>query len=776
MKRISQTISKTIKCISLLLFLTLSQIGYAEVWSARWIGCSDHQQSAGLRAAYFRKTADLIEVPAEYVIHVSADNRYKLYVNGTLASWGPARSDLYNWNYEIVDIAPYLHEGKNTIAAIVWNYGETRPVPQMGTDEISFLLRVKQGDPVFNSDESWQVLTDNAYSTFDEFTVPGYFAAGCGERFDGRHYPWGWKWSEEKGHSRWESAHPMDFAFDKGERDRWGHSLVPRSIPQMEMKETSAGEIELPITIEPHTRKTILIDRDSLTTAYLHLTTSGGKGARLEVCYAEALFNPYMPDVWHASKPHRDTVEGKLMLGNKDLFLIDGGLHRQMTTLWWRTWRYLQLDVETFDDSLTIEHIGATFTAYPFVKESHLQTNEELRQMEEIGWRTARLCANETYMDCPYYEQLQYFGDTRIQAMITMYNTRDSLMPRHAIEQGRMSMTADGITQSRYPSSLPQMISSYSLSWIGMLYDYWMMRDDRDWLLQYLPAARSILGWYEGYLREDMSLNRIPHWFFADWANEFINGEPNYSKEGTSAYQDLVLILALREQAAMESAFGIAALGDYYSNLAQRMAETIKPKYWNVLRGLLSDTLEQNAYSQHVNVLAILADIFTPEEARIICSTVISDSTLIKGTFYFRYFIQLAMDKAGLADCWLDTLQPWRDQMVMGLTTWAETPEPSRSDCHAWSAHLNIEFYRMLLGIHSAAPGFSKVHLTPALGYLQEAVGSIPHPAGTISVAYKKMKNCLYANVVLPEGITATLEWKGRCIEINSSREVVIVD
>lgn len=764
------------KGIYLLLFLTLAQIGYAEVWPAMWIGSDKHLQSSGLRVAYFRKTANLIKVPAEYVIYVSADNRYKLYVNGTLASWGPARSDIYNWNYEIVNIAPYLHKGENTIAAIVWNYGEMRPVAQMGTDEISFLLRVKQGDPVFNTDESWQVLTDNAYSTFDEFTVPGYFAAGCGERFDARHYPWGWEQGEKNECSEWESAYPMDYAFDKGERDRWGRSLVPRSIPQMEMKKTSAGDIELPITIKPYTRKTILIDRDSLTTAYLHLTISGGKGARLEVCYAEALFNSNMPDIWHASKPHRDIVEGKLMLGNKDLFLIDGGLHRQMTTLWWRTWRYLQLTIETFDDSLTIEHIGATFTAYPFVKESHLQGNDELRQMEEIGWLTARLCANETYMDCPYYEQLQYFGDTRIQAMITMYNTRDSLMPRHAIEQGRMSMTADGITQSRYPSSLPQMISSYSLSWIGMLYDYWMMRDDRDWLRQYLPAARSILGWYEGYLREDMSLNRIPHWFFADWADTFTYGEPNYGKEGTSAYQDLVLILALREQAAMESAFGITALGNHYSNLAQRMAETIKPKYWNAQRSLLSDTPEQNTYSQHVNVLAILADIFTPEEARTVYSTAIADTTLAKGTFYFRYFIHLAMDKVGLADNWLDTLQPWREQIAIGLTTWAETPEPSRSDCHAWSAHLNIEFYRMLLGIHSVAPGFSKIRLTPALGDLQEVAGSIPHPAGIIAVTYKKRNNSLYANIALPQGITATLEWKGQHIEINGSQTVIITE
>lgn len=752
---------KKILVISVLLSIVLGT--HAEVWPAQWIGTArDDSQQQGLHAAYFRKCAALERVPAEYIINVTADNRYKLYVNGRLASWGPARSNQSNWNYETVNIAPFLHQGENTLAAVVWNYGDKRPVAQMGTNEIGFLLRVSEGNPVFNTDTTWQVLTDAAYKTFDDFTVPGYFAARCGEHFDAANYPWGWETGDDSSDGQWQQARQTEQAFDKGERDRWGHPLVPRSIPQMEMKEVSAGHISLPITIRSHQHKTILIDRDSLTTAYLRLMTSGGKGARIEVCYAEALFNPDMPDLWHATKPQRNETNGKVMMGNKDVFLPDGGVQREMTTLWWRTWRYLQLTVETADEPLTIDNIGAVFTAYPLKKESRLEAGEEFRRMEEIGWRTARLCANETYMDCPYYEQLQYFGDARIQAMITMYNTRDSLMPHHAIEQGRMSMTADGITQSRYPSSFPQMISSYSLSWIGMLYDYWMMRGQEQWLRQYLPAARNIIGWYEGFLRDDMSLSRVPHWFFADWAEGFQYGEPNYGQDGSAAYQDLVLILALQELAAMEKDFGIPALGTYYTDLAGRMADAVRKKYWNQEKGLFADTLEQTVFSQHVNILAILADVVKGEEARVVCQRILDDQTLIQVTFYFRYFLQLAMDKTGLGDLWPDALQPWRDQLVLGLTTWAETPEPTRSDCHAWSASPNVEFYRMLLGIHSAAPGFSRVLISPALGSLTEVSGFIPHPQGTISVKYRKKGKLLHADITLPPALEGIFRWNGK--------------
>ena len=62
---------------------------------------------------HFRRTFDLPQKPARFVVHVSADNRYQLFVNGTRVSWGPARGDLSAWPYETLDIAPWLQPGKN---------------------------------------------------------------------------------------------------------------------------------------------------------------------------------------------------------------------------------------------------------------------------------------------------------------------------------------------------------------------------------------------------------------------------------------------------------------------------------------------------------------------------------------------------------------------------------------------------------------------------------------------------------------------------------------
>jgi hypothetical protein len=75
----------------------------------------------------FRKNVDLPSKPSSFIVHVSGDNRYKLYVNEKLVSQGPARGDLYFWNFETVDLAPFLQAGKNTVAALVWNDGKLKP-------------------------------------------------------------------------------------------------------------------------------------------------------------------------------------------------------------------------------------------------------------------------------------------------------------------------------------------------------------------------------------------------------------------------------------------------------------------------------------------------------------------------------------------------------------------------------------------------------------------------------------------------------------------------
>ena len=186
------------------------------------------------------------------------------------------------------------------------------------------------------------------------------------------------------------------------------------------------------------------------------------------------------------------------------------------------------------------------------------------------------------------------------------------------------------------------------------------------------------------------------------------------------------------------------------------------------------DTQDHRGYSQHVNALAILTGVTKGEEAVKVMNQTLADTSLIQCTIYFRYYLNQALKASGLGDQFLDNLQIWRDQMALGLTTWAEMPEPSRSDCHAWGASPNIEFYRILLGIDSDAPGFRKIRIAPSLGKLKEVSGTIPHPLGSVTAVYKlDERGEGTARLVLPEGTTGIFIWDGKEIPLKPGEQVI---
>jgi hypothetical protein len=133
------------------------------------------------------------------------------------------------------------------------------------------------------------------------------------------------------------------------------------------------------------------------------------------------------------------------------------------------------------------------------------------------------------------------------------------------------------------------------------------------------------------------------------------------------------------------------------------------------------------------------------------------------------------MNKAGAGDMYLDMLGPWRTMLGRGLTTWAETADPTRSDCHAWGASPNYELFRTVLGIDSAAPGFARVVIRPFLGKLTHVSGAIPHPKGEIAVTLTLTNGKLEAGVTLPAGVEGQFEWHGQTRSLHSGENHVTI-
>lgn len=439
--------------------------------------------------------------------------------------------------------------------------------------------------------------------------------------------------------------------------------------------------------------------------------------------------------------------------------------------LWWRTWRYLKLDIETAGEALVLQDLYSLFSGYPFTFNARFKSSDAgLQKLLETGWRTARACAMETYMDCPYYEQLQYVGDTRIQALVSLYNSGDDRLIRNAIALIDQSRMAEGFTLSRYPTRNPQEIPPFSLWWIAMLHDYYRYRPDAAFVGKRLPGMRQVLDQFMGYSQPDGCLKGVPYWNFTDWAETpgWNAGVAPVSRSGFSSILDFQFLWALQLAAELEDSLGMPVLAARYRTAAGKLMQSIRNKYYVPGRSLFADTEEKKQFSQHANALAILTGTVKDAEARSLADQIISDTSLTAATIYFQYYVHLAIVKAGMGDRYLDLLGDWYRQLNMGLTTWAEISDvnEARSDCHAWGASPNIELFRTVLGIDSDGPGFSRVVISPNPGKLEQVSGSIPHPSGKIGVSLEKTGSSTRITISLPSGIPGKLVWRGKSYPI----------
>ncbi|CAN5479341.1 hypothetical protein BH10BAC2_BH10BAC2_22880 [soil metagenome] len=737
----------------------------------------------------FRRSIELTAKPASFVVHVSADNRYKLYVNGQLASLGPARGDLYFWNFETVDIAKYLRQGKNTIAALVWNEGKEKPEAQISYATAFILQGNSPAEEIVNTGSDWKCIKDSSYSPLTP-RVPGYYVAGPGELVNMHYNAQGWL-QNNYDDAGWLKPGMLGRGLTKdASRDARGWMLVPSPLKQMELTVQRLSSLrkaegvtvnsafpaaKAAVTVPANTKATLLLDQGFLTNAYPTLVFSEGENAGISLSYAEGLYIPQNEKKdWGSEKANRNEIEGKIFIGKKDSMLSNGNDQQAFTSLSWRTYRYIQLRIETKDEPLVIEDIYGTFAGYPFERKTNFTSgNDTDNKILNIGWRTARLCAMETYMDCPYYEQLQYIGDARIQALVTLYNTTDDNFVRNALTLMDHSRIAEGITLSRYPTDLHQQIPTFSLWWICMLHDYWMYRDDTAFVKQRLAGTREVLNFFQQYQQADGALKNVPYWTFTDWVEKrkgWDYGQAPTGKAGYSSVLDLQLLLTYKTAAEMEASIGFMDYAKLYRAKATQLKQMIQQRYWDNSKKLYADTEDKDFFSQHANALAILSGMVEGSAAKSLGEKLISDTTLAPASIYYKYYLHQALIKAGMGDDYLKWLGKWYENIGMGLTTWAEMSNvsSSRSDCHAWGSSPNIEYFRTILGIDSDAPGFSKIKIEPHLGDLKNAEGEMPHPNGTIAVSYKMKDGKWNMQANLPANTSGKLIWKGKSYILKS--------
>ena len=351
--------------LTILLLLNLYFTGHSQsgslsvAWKAKWVAPTETNLSDS-GVYLFRCTFELPSIQKNFLIHVSADSRYRLFVNGIPVCFGPARGDLKHWNYESIDISKFLIKGNNCIAAQVYNWGKDKPVAQV-TSKTAFIF---QGPANFEGTVNtglapWKVLQDTAFKQIKlEWWkwAHGWYAVGASDEFTASKHPWGWESS---------GFNERSWPFSKilGTTDSMAWNLVARTIPMLEEKVQRIPSIcyssgieankafltgQGSLTIPANTKATLILDNQQLTIGFPELTVSKGGKSIIKLTYAESPFTP------ENVKPNRNEIKGNQILGCYDIFHPDGGTNRMFRPLWFRAFRYVQIEITTTDDELII--------------------------------------------------------------------------------------------------------------------------------------------------------------------------------------------------------------------------------------------------------------------------------------------------------------------------------------------------------------------------------------------------------------------------------------
>jgi alpha-L-rhamnosidase len=700
-------------------------------------------------------------------LRVSADERYALRLDDALLGRGPERGQRDFYYFETYDLL--LKAGEHRLEAQVHSLGRNRPWAQVSVKHALVILGDGElGKLVSTGVAPWTAARIDAYTPGDARLPHTPTVVGARFRIDahGLHAP--------AASVPVVDAGPFVLSSMRMESpSRW--QLVPSPLPAMLEKPVRAGTVrrlegagtqeawnallmsDTPLAVLPNSDLTVLIDLEDYYCVYPRLSVDGGAGASIKLEFAEALFQAD-----NRTKANRDRIDGLHFVGVGDEFRCDGA-PTDFEPLWWIAGRYVQVSIHTADQAVQLKSLGLFETRYPFSWQTQITTTDPaINSFLPITRRAMEMCSHETFCDCPYYEQLMYVGDSRLEALVTYAFSADDRLPLKAITLFDRSRTPDGWTQSRTPSRMLQVIPPFSWWWVGMVHDLAMWRDRPAEVARSMNGVRAVMETAYQQIGRDGLYQPTTGWNFVDWVPGWNAGMPPNNSNGPLAPLHFHVAYTAGLAAELETIAGEPLLAQRHREKRDQLNAAGRFSFLDPKLNLFADDREHQHHSEHAQCLALLAGAVEANEREAFASALAGPNNLARTTIYFSHYLFEAYRSLGRIDAMFDRLKLWTGLKAGGFRTTPESPEPSRSDCHAWGAHPMYHLYASVLGVRPGSAGFKTVEIAPQLGPLDSIGGTLVHPRGEIRISVQRTVDQLKVSVDLPSGVAGTVWANGK--------------
>ncbi len=607
-------------------------------FSGKWI-CADNIRPN--LYTVFRKTF-LGNRESRYLMRISADDYYKLRINGKLVSMGPAPAYIFNYNYNELDITDYIIDGENEIEVMVYYQGLCNRVWVSDDNRQGLVADIYKDNELFLcTDSSWRYTVDKTFVGNDRI---GYDTA----------------FAEHRNLTLADTTEyiPMEIECD--------YSFAKEPFPTVDFYK-----------VEPEKHGEIYDFGQEYAGTINLKVHSQNDNEKIVILYGEELNDD-------------NTVRHNLRCNcnyREEIILKKG--ENVIEQFNYKGFRYVQV---LSNENVTLESINMTARHYPF-DDNHFVLNSKdgkLQKVFNLCKNTIKYGCQETLIDCPTREKGQYIGDVMVSGFAHMILTGDNRLLQKAIENIDESVRFSGEVLAVSPCSYKQKIADYTLQVPLILWRYYTYTKDTNFLLEMLPLCDKINEYYEKYADKSGLLDCVNgEWNLVDWPE---GARDNYDFPLTDPIgkgkHNVVNAFYLGSVIYTEKIKTELAIP--FEERSTRLKESFNKMF--LKNGIYTDSEISVHSSLHANCLPVFFDI-CPEE----CKKTVGELLKKKGmacSVYMSFFYLKSLCKLGLNSYAYDLLvsdgeNSWLNMINEGATTtfeaWGKDKKWNTSLFHPWA-------------------------------------------------------------------------------------------
>ena len=739
--------------------------------------------------AQFRKTLWLSTSPKSATVLVTAQSKYKLFVNGRYVGRGPARAPEGVFYYDAHDVSQFLEQGANVIAFLVHYFGVDTYMGLAGKPGLNCKVEVELEDQKLEviTDETWLVRRAEEWSNkgarINEFLgFQEVYESGL--RVD----DWNSVNCSEEG---WRSPSIVNIE----------GRLLPRPIPLLEestalpesvvgvfnspARDKDVAPSELANLIASSPLSELVLGSVSNPEALLHKrgsmwvrTPRGNVGVVVILDFGREVFGELEIGISRCSRGYIDVAysevleEGRVQPDRGGACYVDRIVLSKGPIAWQgfepRAFRYVQLEFRWLGRGAAIEYVRVNRVGYPVRQVATFGCSDSI--LNTI-WRTSsyttQLCMEDSFIASPSFDRMLNWTDVHVQARAAYYAFGDTMLLAKALRDVAESQATDGRLTGISRSNPGKEPGDLMLLWVISVLDYYAFSGDLTLVRELYPRVRRLMKWFDKFVGSDGLVENMPVGLMP--GGSAANGCPVEQSTALNA----LFCHALQVAGALADLFGNRSDAEHFNSRAHELKLAINKVFYVPEKAMYASGRVQGKlveeYDLLANVFAALFDIADHYRKSAILRKISSTALSSVETPVEACYLLYGLYAHEMHDVALDLIrEKWGDMLQHGATTFWERFDGLCPRCRGWSVCPTSDLIAEYVGI-KASLATSRFSIVPHVADLKWARGSVSTPSGPLAVEWRANKTRLTVRVDVPIGVKADV-----CVPADLNSQVVL--